>query len=224
MPFTTENDIRRRHGFSAETEFHNETGTIFTLRIRAYAIIEILKNDIVLTEPTDYTFIRPKRIQLVDAQSLKQTDFMEIEYATEIKPIVVTDCREDAEEQAKAILADRFGESAVEAWEVNTPPYIKHRTTAIGGFLCERAMLRKGHDFDPDALETLERAIDRELRKLSKVDLGELTLIGQTPIEEEAVVGLGGDQIFAEMDQIEDADYHILYRQVDDRTVDEKDF
>jgi len=217
MPFATEDEVRLSHGFSSEKEFHNETGTTHFLPVRTYSIISLLRNGVLQVDPTNYSFVPPKKIQFIDGEPLQKSDFLEIIYATELRQDEILDCLDDAEEEIKAVLADRFGEARVEEWETTTPPYLKHRAKNIAGKKCELVMLRKAHSFDPDSIDTIEKSIDRELAKLRKVDLGEICLIGETPVEDEAVVGLGGQQIFSELDQIEDFDYHIYYRQTDNR-------
>ena len=217
MPFATEDEVRLSHGFSSEKEFHNETGTTFFLPIRAYSIISLSRNGVLQTDPANFSFTPPKKIKFIDGEPLQQSEFLEIIYATALRQDEILDCLDDAEEEIKAILADRFGEARVEEWETTTPPYLKHRAKNIAGKKCELVMLRKARDFDPDAIDTIEKSIDRELAKLTKVDLGIISLIGEVPVEDEAVVGLGGQQIFSELDQIEDFDYHEYYAQTDNR-------
>lgn len=226
MSFAVEDNVRLLHGFSAETEFHNEVGTSIHLPTSAYSIISVERNGVLFTEGSGagtYAFIKPKKITFDDTEPLNQDDFVLVTYATEIQPTVITEASLTADEDIRAILTRRFGEDVVSDWDTTTPVFIEKIATHLAGLYAERSMLRKGH-VDPNELVGIDRQIDRLFDRLREVDLGMLDVPGEDPAVDEAIVGRGGDTIFADLDQIEGFDYHDYYRQVDKRNTSLKDF
>jgi len=224
MAFTTSDEVRLRHGFFAEENVVGEdlpVTTVIKLDKSSYAMISVEKNGTALTEVAsgpvsgEFSFTRPKTVTLGDAAVV--TDLFVLTYETELSPTVITSFMDQATAEGKSILIRRFGITTVEDWDSPgpAPPLVTSLTTELAGIHAERAMLRKGHIFDPKAMNTLNDELGRIEKMLSSIDRGKLILPGEVSIGGDPLVARGADEvpnIFANLDDLQDVDFKRLDR------------
>jgi len=219
MAYTTSDEVRLRHGFFAEKNIVGEdlpVTTTIKLDQTSYGIISVEKNGSALTEVVaapaagEYSFTPPKTITLGDAAVV--TDLFVLTYETELSPTVITSFMDQATAEVKSILVRRFGETTVEAWDSPgpAPAIVTSLTTELAGVHAERAMLRKGHTFDPAAMNALNDDLDRITKQLKGIDKGMLIIPGETSIGGDPLVARGADtvpNVFAGLDDLQDVDF-----------------
>lgn len=224
MAFTTSDEVRLRHGFFAEANVVGEdlpVTTVIKLDTSSYAMISVEKNGTALTEVAsgpvsgEFSFTRPKTVTLGDAAVT--TDLFVLTYETELSPTVITSFMDQATAEVKAILIRRFGITTVEDWDSPgpAPAFVISLTTELAGIHAERSMLRKGHTFDPKAMNILNDEVGRIMDMLSSIDRGKLILPGETSIGGDPLVARGADavpNVFANLDDLQDVDFKRLDR------------
>ena len=203
--------VRREHGFRLEEEHTNITNVTFLLLKRAYSIISVVKEGVTLTTPADFSFKSPKKIILTSLPNVD--DFIEVKYATELDIEQIDDAISHGDQDIRAVMVKRFGQAKLTDWETAPPAYLVEIGTKLAGLYAERMMIRQNHSYDTEAFMNIQKSMDTCWKKLGKVDLGILQLVGETPISDEVLVGRTGDQFFGSLEDITDVDYETFFRQ-----------
>ncbi len=203
--------VRREHGFRVEEEHTNITDVKFFLLKRAYSIISVVKEGVALTTPADFSFVSPKKITLTSLPSIE--DFIEVKYESELDAEQIDDAISHGDQDIRAVMVKRFGQTRLTEWETTPPAYLVEIGTKLAGLYAERMMIRQNHSYDTEAFTIIQKSMDACWKKLGKVDLGILQLVGETPIADEVLVGRTGDQFFGSLEDITDVDYETYFRQ-----------
>lgn len=213
MPYITEAEVREEFQFLRDEYFRSGiTGTTITLDANGYAVPTLDKNGISLTlvsgapNPGEYSFTPGKTITLGDAAV--ESDAFRADVSTGVRSTPIASFITKAETLINAVMERVFPDDV--PFTV-VPELIMEIASEIVGALSLRSLSFKSHDSSEMRWKQYKEMMEHAKEMLFDIELGKLDIGLEIGTRMKTTVGRGGNLIFAEFDEFEDADYFKYY-------------